>query len=81
MTATITKAPYPLSLAAVKIANFPVKPLVSGIPAKANRNSAKVLAIQGDVLPKPAHWLKCVASPEASRTSETTANAPNVVKP
>ena len=68
-TATSTNAVAPLSTAAVNIANFPVKPLVNGIPAKAKRNSAKVLASQGEVRPSPAQALKCVASPEASRTS------------
>ena len=35
----------------------------------------------GDSLPSPAQRDRCVASPPASRTTVTTANAPMVMKP
>ena len=68
-------------MAAWKTANFPMNPLVSGMPAKASRNSAKMPATSGDRLPSPAHRERWSASPPGSRTSVITANAPTVVSP
>jgi hypothetical protein len=65
----------------VKTAHLPVNPLVSGIPAIASRKKAKTPATTGDSLPSPAHRERWFASPPASRTSVTTANAPTVMKP
>ncbi len=50
------------------------------MPAKASRNTANTAATRGDRRPSPAHLDRCVASPPASRTSVTTANAPIVTK-
>ena len=77
----MTSAVSPEAIAAWKTANFPVKPLVSGIPANASRNSAKIPATTGDRRPRPAHRDRCPASPPGSRTRVITANAPTVVKP
>ena len=71
----------PPATAAEKTANFPVNPLVSGIPAKASRKKANTPATSGERLPSPAHLDRCAASPAGSLTSVTTANAPIVVNP
>ena len=70
----------PPAMPAVKTANLPVKPLVSGMPAKASRNSAKALATSGERFPRPAHCDRCVASPVESRTRVTIAKAPIVLE-
>ena len=77
----MTSGVAPPAIAAWKTANFPVKPLVSGMPANASRNSAKMPATSGDRRPRPAHRDRWLASPPASRTRVTTANAPTVVNP
>ena len=71
----------PLSYAAEKIENFPINPLVSGIPANANKNPAKAVATQGERFPKPLQRLRSVTSPAESRTKVTIANAPTVATP
>ena len=58
-----------------------MKPLVSGIPAKASRNVANDVATHGERFPSPAQRLRSVTSPALSRTSVTTANAPTVATP
>ena len=58
-----------------------MKPAVSGMPAMLSRKNAKMPATIGDSLPSPAHRDRWVASPPASRTMETIANAPSVMKP
>ena len=68
-------------MAASKIANFPVKPLVRGIPANASRNSENAAAVNGARFPRPAHRDRWVASPLASRTIVTMAKAPIVANP
>src|SRR5205814_984495 len=49
-------------------------------PAWAARSSTGPATI-GDSLPRPAHRDRWVASPPASRTMETIANAPSVMNP
>lgn len=49
------------------------------MPAKASRNTAKTAATSGSAT-SPAHFDRWVASPPASRTRVTTANAPTVTK-
>ena len=71
----------PFATAAENTANLPVKPEVSGIPAKASRKNVKTAASTGERRASPAHCDRCVASPALSRTRVTTANAPIVVKP
>ena len=80
ITPTTTSAPAPPSAAALNTANFPAKPEVSGMPAKASRKTANTAATSGERRPSPAHLDRCVASPPASRTRVTTANAPIVTK-
>ncbi len=75
-----TSGAAPPAAAALNTANFPAKPEVSGIPAKASRKTAKTAATSGERRPRPAHFDRCVASPPASRTSVTTAKAPIVTK-
>ena len=58
-----------------------MKPLVSGMPAKASRKKANMSATNGDRRPSPAHRDRWLASPPVSRTRVTTANAPMVVNP
>ena len=58
-----------------------MNPLVSGIPAKANKKSANEVAANGERLPRPFQRFKSVTSPAESRTSVTTANAPTVATP
>ena len=58
-----------------------MKPLVSGIPANANKNNAKDVAAKGERLPRPFQRLRSVTSPTESRTSVTTPNAPTVATP
>ena len=62
-------------------AHFPAKPAVSGMPAMLSRKNANTPATMGASLPSPAHRDRWVASPPASRTTVTTANAPMVMKP
>ena len=52
----------PAEMAAENTANFPTKPLVNGIPAKASRRNANALAASGERRPRPAHCERCVAS-------------------
>ena len=78
---TTTSGSAPPPMAAWKTANFPVNPLVSGMPAKAIRKKANVPATSGDRLPSPAQRDRCSASPAWSRTSVTTANAPMTATP
>ena len=80
-TATMTSQTSPAAIAAVKTLNFPMNPLVSGIPAKESMKTANSVATSGDFFASPAHFDRCVASPLPSRTSVITANAPMVVKP
>jgi len=80
-TPTTTNAVAPLSMPAVNTANLAMKPLVSGIPARANSRKAKVPATSGLLRPRPAHCARCVASPLLSLTSVTTAKEAIVVKP
>ncbi len=51
------------------------------MPANVSRNSAKIPAITGDRLPRPAQRDRWSASPPLSRTSVITANAPIVDRP
>ena len=77
----MTSGRAPPAIAAWNTANFPVNPLVSGIPAKASRKKAKTPATSGERLPSPAQRRRCAASPVSSLTRVTTANAPIVVNP
>ena len=61
--------------------NFPINPLVSGIPAKASKNPAKAVATQGERLPRPLQRFRSVTSPAESRTKVTTPKAPTVATP
>ena len=58
-----------------------MNPLVSGMPANAKRNRVKVVAANGERLPKPLQRFRSVTSPDESRTRVTTANAPTVAMP
>ena len=77
----MTSGSAPPWMAAWNTANLPVNPLVSGMPAKAIRNSANTPATSGERLPRPAQRDRCAASPPRSRTSVTMAKAPIVAKP
>jgi hypothetical protein len=82
MTTPITTSTHASpTQAARNTANLAVNPLVSGTPAKAARKKVNTTAVTGDRLASPAHWERWVASPAASRTRVTTANAPMVEKP
>ena len=61
--------------------NFPINPLVIGIPANAKRKNANVEATTGDRFPRPLQRLRSVTSPLESRISVTIANAPTVAIP
>ena len=68
--------------AAWKTANLPVKPLVSGMPAKASRNRVNMPATSGERLPSPAQRDRCGRPRRRGRgPGVITANAPIVVKP
>ena len=71
----------PSPMPAANTANFAVKPLVSGMPARASRRNAMIPAVSGERLPRPAHCDRCVASPSAVRTRLITPNTASVVKP
>ncbi len=79
--ATSTTGQAPADAATENTAHLPTKPEVSGMPAIASRKKAKTPATSGDSLPSPDQRESVVASPAASRTSETTAKAPSVAKP
>ena len=51
------------------------------MPANAKRNRVKVVAANGERLPKPLQRFRSVTSPDESRTRVTTANAPTVAMP
>jgi hypothetical protein len=77
----MTSQVWPPSIAAPKIANLLVKPLVSGMPANASRMNEKTAANSGLLRPSPAQRDRWVASPSASRTSVTMPNAASTEKP
>ncbi len=80
-TPAIKIAKLPDSYAAEKIENFPMNPLVNGIPAKASKKKANVEATIGERLPSPLQRLRSVTSPLESRINETIANPPTVATP
>ncbi len=68
-------------MATSKTAHLPMKPEVSGMPARPSMNSANTPATSGECLPMPAQRARALCSPAASRTSETTAKAPSAETP
>ena len=80
-TATTTSHSWPPLHAVAKTAHLPMNPLVSGMPAKLSMNSANTAAASGERRPRPIQLLSSVASPVASRTMVTSANAPIVAAP
>ena len=81
ITPKMTSQVWPPPIAAPNTANLAMKPLVSGMPAKASRRKVKTPANSGERRPSPAQRDRCVASPSASRTSVISANAAITVKP
>src|SRR4051794_1442471 len=80
-TPAITSQVWPAPIPAANTPNLAVKPLVSGIPANASRMNVNTAANSGERRPRPAQRDRWVASPSASRTRVTTANAASTVKP
>ncbi len=62
-------------------AHLPMKPAVSGIPAIESRKNANAPPSSGARRPTPVHRCSDVASPDGSRTIDTTANAPSIANP
>ena len=68
-------------MAAVNTLSLPMKPAVSGMPAKDSRNRLIEAASTGDRLASPAQSETCEASPSPLRTTVRMANAPMVAIP
>ena len=77
----MTSGAMPSARAAANTANLAVKPLVSGIPARASMRNVTAAATTGARFPRPAQADRCVASPSGPRTSDTSPNSATVVKP
>ena len=58
-----------------------MKPLVSGIPAKLNKNNENTKATNGDFFPSPTQRFTSLTSPAESRTRVIIAKAPIVATP